>query len=97
MNYKCEDCEILKLPIERGVTNGVCNNNCQYMICNDCNRIINKIDMNNRDIDSRNNEALDDDLEIFVFIQINKFLTIEGFENLLIEYDDEGNDNDFIL
>ena len=26
MSYKCKDCEMLKLPIERGFTNGVCNN-----------------------------------------------------------------------
>ena len=81
MSYKCEDCEMLKLPIERGFTNGVCNNICQYMICNNCNRIINKIDdMNNKDIDIRNNETIDDDLEIFVFIKMNNFLTIEGFD-----------------
>ena len=98
MSYKCEDCEILKLPIERGFTNGVCNNICQYMICNNCNRIIHKIDdMNNKDIDVRNNETIDDDLEIFVFIEMNNFLTIEGFDNLLYEGDDEGNDKGFIF
>ena len=98
MSYKCKDCEMLKLPIERGFTNGVCNNICQYIICNNCNRIINKIDdMNNKDIDIINNETIDDDLEIFVFIVMNNFLTIEGFDNLLTECDDEGYNIDFIF
>ena len=35
--------------------------------------------MNNKDIDIINNETIDDDLEIFVFIEMNNFLTIEGF------------------
>ena len=97
MSYKCKDCEMLKLPIERGFANGVCNNICQYMICNNCNRIIEKIDdMNNKDIDIIHNETLDDDLEIFVFIEMNNFLTIEGFDHLL-ECDDEGYNNESIL
>ena len=97
MSYKCDDCEMLKLPIERGFANGVCNNICQYIICNNCNRIIKKIDdMNNKDIDIINNETIDDDLEIFVFIEMNNFLTIEGFDNLL-ECNDEGYNNDFIF
>ena len=61
MNYKCTDCEMLKFPIKQGFINGVCNNICQYVICDNCNKIINKIDdMNNRDIDNRNAETLDD-------------------------------------
>ena len=97
MSYKCKDCEMLKLPIERGFANGVCNNICQYIICNNCNRIIKKIDdMNNKDIDIINNETIDDDLEIFVFIEMNNFLTIEGFDNVL-ECNDEGYNNDFIF
>ena len=97
MSYKCKDCEMLKLPIERGFANGVCNNICQYIICNNCNRIIKAIDdMNNKDIDIINNETIDDDLEIFVFIEMNNFLTIEGFDNLL-ECNDEGYNNDFIF
>ena len=97
MSYKCDDCEMLKLPIERGFANGVCNNICQYIICNNCNRIIKKNDdMNNKDIDIINNETIDDDLEIFVFIEMNNFVTIEGFDNLL-ECNDEGYNNDFIF
>ena len=97
MSYKCDDCEMLKLPIERGFANGVCNNICQYIICNNCNRIIKAIDdMNNKDIDIINNETIDDDLELFVFIEMNNFLTIEGFDNLL-ECNDEGYNNDFIF
>ena len=53
--------------------------------------------MKNEDIDNRNAETLDDDLEIFVFIEVNKFLTKEEFDNLLYEGDEEGNANDFIL
>ena len=98
MSYKCEDCEMLKVPIERGFTNGDCNDICQHMICKNCNRITNKIDdMNNKDIDIMNNETLDDDLEIFVFIEMKNFLTIEEFGNLLCEGDDEGNDNDSVF
>ena len=52
--------------------------------------------MNNKDIDIINNETIDDDLEIFVFIEMNHFLTIEGFDNLL-ECNDEGYNNDFIF
>ena len=97
MSYKCKDCEMLKLPIERGFANGVCNNICQYMICNNCNRIIKQIDdMNNKDIDIIHNETLDDGLEIFVFIEMNNFLTIEGFDHLL-ECGDEGYNNEFIF
>ena len=89
MNYKCKDCEMLKLPIEQGFINGVCNNICHY---NNCNKSINKVVvMNNKDIDSRNAEALDDDVEIFVLIDMNMFLTEEEFDNLLYEGDDEGN------
>ena len=51
--------------------------------------------MNNKDIDIINNETIDDDLEIFVFIEMNHFLTIEGFDNLL-ECNDEGYNNVFI-
>ena len=62
------------------------------MICNNCNKIINKIDdMSNEDIDNRNAKTIDDDLEIFVFIEMNKFLTEEEFDNLL----DHGSHNDF--
>ena len=43
MSYTCKDCEMLKLPIERGFANGVCNNICQYIICNNCNRTIKKM------------------------------------------------------
>ena len=52
--------------------------------------------MNNKDIDIIQNETLDDDLEIFVFIEMNNFLTIEGFDHLL-ECDDEGYNNEFIF
>ena len=31
MNYKCKDCEALKLPIKQGFISGVCNNICQFM------------------------------------------------------------------
>ena len=96
MSYKCKDCEMLKLPIERGFANGVCNNICQCMICNNCNRIIKNDDMNNKDIDIIHNETLGGDLEIFVFIEMNNFLTIEGFDHLL-ECDDEGYNNEFIF
>ena len=84
MNYKCKDCEMLKLTIQKGFIDGVSNNICQYMICNNCNRIINKIDyMNNRDFDTRNAETLDDDLEIFVFIEMNRFYTEKEYDNVL--------------
>ena len=52
--------------------------------------------MNNKDIDIIHNETLDDDLEIFVFIEMNNFLTIEGFDHLL-ECDDEGYNNELIF
>ena len=52
--------------------------------------------MNNKDSDIIHNATLDDDLEIFVFIEMNNFLTIEGFDHL-IECDDEGYNNEFIF
>ena len=52
--------------------------------------------MNNKDIGIIHNETLDDDLEIFVFIEMNNFLTIEGFDHLL-ECDYEGYNNEFIF
>ena len=97
MSYKCRDCEMLKLPIKQGFLNGVCDNTCQCMICDNCNKTINEIDdMNSKYINSRNVKNLDEDLEIFVFIKMNKFLTEEEFGNLLYKGDEEGNDNDFI-
>ena len=63
------------------------------MICDNCNKIINEIDdMNIKYINTRNVKNLDEDLETFVFIKMNKFLTEEEFDNLL----DDGSDNDFI-
>ena len=84
MNYKCKDCEMLKLTIQQGFIDGVSNIICQYMICNNCNRVINKIDyMNSRDFDTRNADTRDDDLEIFVSIEMNKFFTEKEFDNVL--------------
>ena len=98
MNYKCKDCEMLKLTIQQGFIDGVSNNICQYMICDNCNIIINKIAyMNNIYFETRHAETLDDDLEIFVFIEMKTFLTEEEFYNLLYEGDDEGNANDLIV
>ena len=82
----------------QGFLNGVCDNMCQCMICDNCNKIINKIDdMNSKYINTRNVKNLDEDLEIFVFIKMNKFLTEEEFGNLLYKGDEEGNDNAFIF
>ena len=68
------------------------------MICENCKKIINKIDdMNSKHFNTRNVKNLDADLEIFVFIKMNKFLTKEEFDNLLYEGDEEGNDNDLFL
>ena len=84
MNYKCKDCEMLKLTIQQGFLDGVSNDICQYMICTNCNRIINKIDyMNNVDFDTKNAETLDDDTEIFVFIEMNRFYTEKEYDNVL--------------
>ena len=55
MSYKCRDCEMLKLPIKQGFLNGVCNNICQCIIGDVCNKIINKIDdMTSKYINTRN-------------------------------------------
>ena len=65
MNYKCKDCKMLKLTIQQGFIDGVSNNICQYIICNNCNKIINTINyINNEDIDNRNVKNIDDDLEM---------------------------------
>ena len=67
VNYKCKGCEMLKLTVQPGFIDGVCNNICQCMICDNCNKILNKTDdINNRDFDTRNVKNLDDDIEIFV-------------------------------
>ena len=52
--------------------------------------------MNNKDIDIIHNETLDDHLEKIVFMEMNNFLTIEGFDHLL-ECDDEGDNNESIF
>ena len=93
MNYKCTDCEMLKLTIQQGFIDGVSNNICQDMICNNCKKIINKIDyMNNEDIDNRNVKKIDDDLEIFVFVEMNKFFAKEEFGTVV----DNGYVEDFV-
>ena len=85
-----------KLPNKQGFLNGVCDNICQCMICDNCNKIINEIDdMNSKYSNTRNVKNLDEDLEIFVFIKMNKFLTEEEFGDLLYKGDEEGNDNAF--
>ena len=57
--------------------NGVCNNICQCIICDNCNTHINQID-DIDDIDNRSVKTLDEDLEIRVCIDLILFLTIDG-------------------
>ena len=53
--------------------------------------------MNSKYINTRNVQNFDEDLEIFVFIEMNKFLTEEEFDNLFYKGDEEGDDNGFIF
>lgn len=100
MSYKCRDCNMIKLTMKQGFMNDVVDNMCQYIMCDNCSKVVKNIDAmddRNIDIDIRSVNTLDEDLEIWTFIQMNDFLTKEEFHNLLSECDDEGNDNDFIF
>ena len=100
MSYKCRDCNMIKLAMKQGFMNDVVDNMCQYIMCDNCSKVVKNIDAmddRNIDIDIRSVNTLDEDLEIWTFIQMNDFLTKEEFHNLLSECDDEGNDNDFIF
>ena len=100
MSYKCKDCNMIKLTMKQGFMNDVVDNMCQYIMCDNCSKVVKNIDAmddRNIDIDIRSVNTLDEDLEIWTFIQMNDFLTKEEFHNLLSECDDEGNDNDFIF
>ena len=100
MSYKRKDCNMIKLTMKQGFMNDVVDNMCQYIMCDNCSKVVKNIDAmddRNIDIDIRSVNTLDEDLEIWTFIQMNDFLTKEEFHNLLTECDDEGNDNDFIF
>ena len=100
MSYKCRDCNMIKLTIKQGFINDVVDNICQYTMCDNCSKVLKSIDAmddRNIDIDIRSVKTLDEDLEIWVFVQMNEFLTRIEFDTLLTECDDEGNDNDFIF
>ena len=100
MSYKCRDCNMIKLTIKQGFINDVVDNICQYTMCDNCSKVLKSIDTmddRNIDIDIRSVKTLDEDLEIWVFVQMNEFLTRIEFDTLLTECDDEGNDNDFIF
>ena len=100
MSYKCRDCNMIKLTMKQGFINDVVDNICQYTMCGNCSKVVKSIDAmddRNIDIDIRNDKTLDEDLEIWVFIQMNEFLTRIEFDHLLTECDDEGNDNDSIF
>ena len=100
MSYKCRDCNMIKLTMKQGFINDVVDNICQYTMCDNCSKVLKNIDAmddRNIDIDIRSVKTLDEDLEIWVFVQMNGFLTRIEFDTLLTECDDEGNDNDFIF
>ena len=100
MSYKCRDCNMIKLTMKQGFINDVVDNICQYTMCDNCSKVLKSIDAmddRNIDIDIRSVKTLDEDLEIWVFVQMNEFLTRIEFDTLLTECDDEGNDNDFIF
>ena len=100
MSYKCRDCNMIKLTMKQGFINDVVDNICQYTMCDNCSKVLKSIDAmddRNIDIDIRSVKTLDEDLEIWTFVQMNEFLTRIEFDTLLTECDDEGNDNDFIF
>ena len=100
MSYKCRDCNMITIAMKQGFMNDVVDNMCQYIMCDNCSKVVKNIDAmddRNIDIDIRSVNTLDEDFEIWTFIQMNDFLTKEEFHNLLSECDDEGNDNDFIF
>ena len=100
MSYKCRDCNMIKLTMKQGFINDVVDNICQYTMCDNCSKVLKSIDAmddRNIDIDIRSVKTFDENLEIWVFVQMNEFLTRIEFDTLLTECDDEGNDNDFIF
>ena len=76
MSYKCKDCNMIKLTMKQGFMNDVVDNMCQYIMCDNCSKVVKNIDAmddRNIDIDIRSVNTLDEDLEIWTFIQMNFF------------------------
>ena len=76
MSYKCRDCNMIKLTMKQGFMNDVVDNMCQYIMCDNCSKVVKNIDAmddRNIDIDIRSVNTLDEDLEIWTFIQMNDF------------------------
>ena len=101
MSCKCRDCSLLTSTIKQGFSDGVSSNICEYVTCEKCSTVIHAIQNHNSKWDcstvNMSKHTLDEDLEIFVFIEMNKFLTAEEFANLLYTGDDDGHDNDCIF
>ena len=80
MSYKCRDCSLSKSTIKQGFSDGVSHNSCEYITCDKCSTVINAIQNHNSKCDCStvniSKNTLDEDLEIFVFIEMNTFLTV---------------------
>ena len=80
-------------------SDGVSNNICEYIMCDRCSTVINAIQNHNsyRGCSTVNisKDTLDEDLDMFVFNEMNKILTVEGLDNFLYTGYDDGDDNDF--
>ena len=73
MSYKCRDCNMIKLTMKQGFMNDVVDNMCQYIMCDNCSKVVKNIDaMDDRNID----------------IDIRSVHTLDGFRNMDI-YSDE--------
>ena len=76
LSHECKECNCIKSTINQGFPIGVSDIFSNYVICNDCRKVITMIDnMNNRDlnIDIKDVKGLKENFEILVFININKF------------------------
>ena len=42
MSYKCRDCNMIKLTMKQGFMNDVVDNMCQYIMCDNCSKVVKK-------------------------------------------------------
>ena len=75
MSHTCLECCKLKFLIKQDFVSDVSDIICEYIQCENYSNILDTIDrMNNRDIDiDIRNPNIDEDIEIYIFILINKF------------------------
>ena len=75
MSHRCKDCTCIKSIMKEDFPDGISDNIASYVIQDTCLKAINMLDnMKNRnlDIDIRDTEGLDENLEIWFLIKMKK-------------------------